>query len=99
MRTVFIMALLAAFVPLAGQAGTYDLTVDKVTIDTGKFKKQGIGYNGASPGPVLRFDEGEEVTINVTNNLDVSTSVHWHGLILPFQQDGVPSISYDGIEP
>ena len=85
--------------PLAVHAGTYDLTVDRVTIDTGDFRRQGIGYNGASPGPVLRFSEGEDVTINVTNNLDVATSVHWHGLILPFQMDGVPAISYPGIAP
>jgi len=80
-------------------AGTYDLSVDRVAIDTGNFTTQGIGYNGASPGPVLRWKEGEDVTINVTNNLTVDTSIHWHGLIVPFQQDGVPSISYDGIRP
>ncbi|MEQ8442919.1 MAG: copper resistance system multicopper oxidase [Alphaproteobacteria bacterium] len=80
-------------------AGTYDLTVDEVTIDTGDFQRTGIGYNGASPGPVLRFREGEDVTINVTNNLSESTSIHWHGLILPYDQDGVPGISYDGIAP
>jgi CopA family copper-resistance protein len=88
-----------AMIPFASFAGVYDLTVDNVVIDTGDFKKQGIGYNGASPGPVLRFNEGEDVTINVTNNLDKSTSIHWHGLILPYQQDGVPTISFDGIEP
>lgn len=81
------------------EAGEYNITVDTVTIDTGVFKKQGIGYNGASPGPVLRFKEGENVVINVTNNLDETTSIHWHGLILPYQQDGVPTISYDGIAP
>jgi L-ascorbate oxidase len=80
-------------------AGTYDLTVDRVTIDTGDFKKTGIGYNGATPGPTLRFKEGEEVTINVTNNLSEPTSIHWHGLILPYDQDGVPGISYPGIAP
>ena len=88
-----------AVAPLAAEAGTYDLTVDRVMIDTGDFQRQGVGYNGASPGPVLRFKEGEEVTINVTNNLDVDTSIHWHGLILPYQMDGVPTISYDGIKP
>jgi len=85
--------------PLGSQAGVYDLTVDNVIIDTGAFQKKGIGYNGASPGPVLRFTEGEDVTINVTNNLDEKTSIHWHGLVLPYQQDGVPTISYDGIKP
>ena len=46
----------------AATAGTYDLTVDPVTIETGNFSRSGIGFNGASPGPVLRFREGEEVT-------------------------------------
>ena len=81
------------------QAGEYNLTVDPVTIDTGSFTRTGVGYNGASPGPVLRFKEGEDVTINVTNNLTETTSIHWHGLILPYQQDGVPGISFDGIAP
>lgn len=99
MRILTSLALSLALVATTAHAGTYNITVDKVEIDTGDFKKQGIGYNGASPGPVLQFEEGEDVTINVTNNLDVSTSIHWHGLILPFQQDGVPTISFDGIEP
>lgn len=81
------------------QAGEYNLTVDPVTVDTGEFSRDGVGFNGASPGPVLRFKEGENVVINVTNNLSEDTSVHWHGLILPFQQDGVPGISYPGIKP
>lgn len=91
----FLFSLLPALVT----AGEYDLTVDRVEIDTGEFVKQGIGYNGASPGPVLRFKEGETVRINVTNNLDEVTSIHWHGLILPFEQDGVPGISFPGIRP
>ncbi len=80
-------------------AGEYTLSVDSVEINTGDFTRTGIGYNGKTPGPVLRFKEGEDVTIKVTNNLNESTSIHWHGLILPYQQDGVPGISYDGIEP
>ncbi len=101
LRTKLLPGLmLAGFaLPVAVQAETYNLTVDPVTIDTGEFSRSGIGYNGASPGPVLRFKEGEDVTINVTNNLDTTTSVHWHGLILPYKMDGVPTISYDGIAP
>jgi CopA family copper-resistance protein len=95
------LLLSAALSIAAGTAAadTYNLTVDRVTIDTGQFTRSGIGYNGATPGPVLRFKEGEEVTINVTNNLKESTSIHWHGLILPFEQDGVPGLSYAGIAP
>jgi L-ascorbate oxidase len=83
----------------AATAGEYRITVDPVTIDTGEVTRDGIGFNGASPGPVLRFKEGEKVTIHVTNNLRESTSIHWHGLILPFRQDGVPGISFPGIAP
>ena len=96
-RFSLLAGLVALIVPPLALAGEYDLTVDRVKIDTGEFVKEGIGYNGASPGPVLRFREGEEVTINVTNNLDEMTSIHWHGLILPFTQDGVPGISFPGI--
>ncbi len=102
-RSGWLGALAVGFTALLSannaNAGTYDITVDRITIDTGVFKREGIGYNKSSPGPVLRFREGENVTINVTNNLDEATSVHWHGLILPYQMDGVPDISYDGIAP
>lgn len=98
-RAGFMASVMASLLPSLAAAKTYDLTVDKVTIDTGEFKKEGIGYNGASPGPVLKFEEGEDVTINVTNNLSDTTSIHWHGLILPYQMDGVPDISYEGIKP
>lgn len=91
--------LLGLMVPGLLLAGEYSLTVDRVTIDTGEFVKEGIGYNGKSPGPVLRFKEGETARISVTNNLDEMTSIHWHGLILPFDQDGVPGISFPGIKP
>lgn len=94
-----LAAVFGGLFSLAASAAEYNLTVDRVQIDTGDFVKEGIGYNGASPGPVLRFKEGEEVTINVTNNLDEMTSIHWHGLILPYQQDGVPGISFPGIKP
>ncbi len=96
-RAIVLGVGLTAALSSASVAGEYNITVDPVTIDTGDFTRSGIGFNGASPGPVLRFKEGEDVTINVTNNLSGPTSIHWHGLILPFKQDGVPGISYDGI--
>ncbi len=99
MKTRLLTGLLSLLMPAMVMAGEYDLTVDRVKIDTGDFVKEGIGYNGVSPGPVMRFKEGENVKINVTNNLDEMTSIHWHGLILPFDQDGVPGISFPGIKP
>jgi CopA family copper-resistance protein len=59
----------------------------------------GIAVNGSVPGPLIRLHEGQNVRLNVTNNLDVDTSVHWHGLLVPFQMDGVPGISFPGIRP
>ena len=54
---------------------------------------------GTIPGPLLRLREGQEAVIHVTNRLDEVTSLHWHGLLLPFEQDGVPGFSFEGIEP
>ena len=53
--------------------------------------------NGSIPAPTLRWREGDEITIRVTNRLRESTSIHWHGIILPYQMDGVPGISFAGI--
>jgi FtsP/CotA-like multicopper oxidase with cupredoxin domain len=80
-------------------AGTYDLTIGETQVNFSGSEKTAQGINGSVPGPTLRFKEGENITINVKNTLDVDTSIHWHGLILPFQQDGVPGISFDGIKP
>jgi CopA family copper-resistance protein len=55
--------------------------------------------NGSIPAPTLRWREGDTVTIRVTNRLRTSTSIHWHGIILPYQMDGVPGISFAGIPP
>lgn len=59
----------------------------------------GVAVNGSVPGPLIRLTEGQTVRLNVTNNLDTDSSVHWHGLLLPFQFDGVPGISFPGIRP
>ncbi len=55
--------------------------------------------NGSVPSPVLRWREGDEVTLRVTNHLAEPSSIHWHGIILPPEMDGVPGISFDGIAP
>ncbi len=58
-----------------------------------------IGINGTSPAPLVRLREGQKARINVVNTLDEPSSIHWHGLLLPFQMDGVPGISFPGIAP
>ena len=94
-----VAALTAPVAAPHAAAAPYDITIDQITVDHSRTPKRSIAYNGQTPGPILRFKEGETVTINVTNNLDESTSIHWHGLILPADQDGVPDISFPGIAP
>ena len=62
-------------------------------------KGHGIAVNGSVPGPLVRLKEGQNVRLNVTNHLAEDTSIHWHGLLLPFHMDGVPGISFPGIHP
>ncbi|MDO9223333.1 MAG: copper resistance system multicopper oxidase [Caulobacter sp.] len=58
-----------------------------------------VTINGTVPGPLIRLKEGQIARIAVTNDLNEDTSIHWHGLILPFQMDGVPGVSFPGIKP
>jgi FtsP/CotA-like multicopper oxidase with cupredoxin domain len=62
-------------------------------------KSHGIAVNGSVPGPLIRLRQGQNVRLNVTNTLAEDTSIHWHGLLLPFHMDGVPGISFPGIRP
>ncbi|MFD1788305.1 copper resistance system multicopper oxidase [Sphingomonas floccifaciens] len=58
-----------------------------------------IGINGTVPAPLIRLREGQTVRLHVENTLDEDSSIHWHGLILPFHMDGVPGVSFPGIKP
>jgi len=96
------MGLAALFSLITGSsafAGTYNLTIDEMRAGYDRGERLTMAINGQIPGPTLRFTEGEEVTINVTNKMDTDTSLHWHGILLPFTQDGVPGISFPGIKP
>ncbi len=77
----------------------FDLVIDETPVNyTGK-PRMATTINGSIPGPVLHWREGDTVTLRVTNRLKGSTSIHWHGILLPFEMDGVPGISYPGIAP
>jgi len=77
----------------------YHLTIDKKRVNiTGK-EVMGMTINGTIPGTTLRFTEGEFAKIHVTNNMEVETSVHWHGLLLPNFYDGVPYLNTPPIAP
>jgi len=77
----------------------FDLTIGETPANFTGTPRMATTVNGSIPGPVLRWREGDTVTLRVTNRLPESTSIHWHGMILPFRMDGVPGISYPGIAP
>ncbi|GBF21607.1 copper resistance protein A precursor [Arenibacter sp. NBRC 103722] len=77
----------------------YNLTLEQKKMTLGGVTANGMTINGSIPGPTLEFNEGDLALINVTNKMDVETSVHWHGLILPNFYDGVPYLTTPPIEP
>lgn len=104
-------AVLGAWLPAWAQSGSIGSTLPtvsgediKLTIGHTPFKVDGraghaVTINGTVPGPLVRLKEGQNVRLAVTNTLDEDTSIHWHGLLLPFQMDGVPGVSFPGIKP
>jgi CopA family copper-resistance protein len=76
-----------------------DLTVGQTPFTVNGRTAMATTINGVLPAPVLRLREGQNVRLAVTNQLDEDTSIHWHGILLPFQMDGVPGISFPGIRP
>jgi len=104
---------LQGLLPAWAQTGSPGLRADLPTL-TGPDVRLSVGHspftvggrtghavtiNGVLPAPLLRLREGQNVRLSVTNTLDEDTSIHWHGLLVPFQMDGVPGISFPGIRP
>jgi len=78
--------------------GGIDLHLEYKSLLVGGRPGRAITINGSIPGPVIRMQEGREALIRVHNHLPESTSIHWHGILLPFTMDGVPGISFAGID-
>ncbi|MBU0669603.1 MAG: copper resistance system multicopper oxidase [Alphaproteobacteria bacterium] len=76
-----------------------DLSIAEHHFTTGGRSGHAVAVNGTVPGPLIRLREGQNVRLNVTNTLAEDSSIHWHGLLLPFQFDGVPGVSFPGIRP
>lgn len=76
-----------------------DLAVGQGAIEVAGRSGHAFAVNGSVPGPLVRLKEGEAVALRVANHLAQDTSIHWHGLLLPFQFDGVPGVSFPGIKP
>ncbi|HZD04176.1 MAG TPA: copper resistance system multicopper oxidase, partial [Longimicrobiales bacterium] len=84
---------------LDGSAGPIDLVIGETPVRIGERTGRATTINGTLPGPVLRFRQGDEAVIRVTNDLEEDTSLHWHGILLPNGMDGVPEVTYPGIRP
>ncbi|MBW4038322.1 MAG: copper resistance system multicopper oxidase [Acidobacteria bacterium] len=77
----------------------FDINIDTMPVNLTGHSAIATAVNRSVPGPTLRWTEGDTVTIAVTNHLAKSTSIHWHGIRLPEQMDGVPGLSFRGIAP
>ena len=99
MRKASVVFLSICFLLPAKGEQIYNLTVDYKTVNFTGTKKQAMAINDSLPAPTLYFKEGETAVIHVTNKMDVETSIHWHGILLPNFQDGVPYLTTPPIKP
>ena len=97
---IFFLVFFVAFRTLPAFSASYNLEIKRQDVlITGKAVKA-ITVNNQIPGPTLKFKEGEEVIINVKNSMNEPTSIHWHGILLPGNMDGVPGLNgFKGIAP
>jgi CopA family copper-resistance protein len=100
MLRMFLLAL-GLLLPTLAQAGTYDLVVERAAMQIVPGRTDSvIAINGTVPGPTLRFKEGEEAVVRVTNKQSATTSIHWHGLLVDGAYDGAPGFNgFAGIAP
>ena len=77
----------------------FDLAIGELAVNYTGRNRSAVAVNGQVPAPLLRMRQGDTVTIRVTNRLRVRSSIHWHGMIVPADMDGVPGVSFAGIDP
>jgi CopA family copper-resistance protein len=77
----------------------FHLQIDQREVNITGARRGAALVNGQLPGPILRWKEGDEVSVHVTNRLAAPTSIHWHGILVPADMDGVPGVSFRGIDP
>jgi len=97
-----ILTCIALFMPgtiLSATTVEYDLTITHQDVNFTGHPVQAMAINGQLPGPTLRFTEGDRAVIRVHNQMEVETSIHWHGILLPNAMDGVPFLTYPPIAP
>ena len=86
-----------AWTALSGTA--FDLRIGETPMNFTGTPRVAFTVNGSVPAPTLRWKEGDTVTLRVANTLDEDASIHWHGILLPANMDGVPGLSFHGIRP
>ncbi|MBF8643831.1 copper resistance system multicopper oxidase [Pseudomonas luteola] len=94
-----VWAITSPGVPNVLTGTEFDLLIGETPVIIAGKSKPAMTINGGLPGPLLRWREGDTVTLRVRNRLKDTTSIHWHGIILPANMDGVPGLSFHGIEP
>ncbi len=94
-----VWALTSPGQPTVLSGSQFDLTIDSMSVDFTGRRRTAMAINGSIPGPLLRWREGDTVTLRVRNRLPQETSIHWHGILLPANMDGVPGFSFAGIAP
>ena len=100
MRIFAAILLLLLMLPWAAHAGEYTLVIDRMPVNVGGSPVSTLTINGQWPAPTLHFRQGEDVVIHVANRLHEETSMHWHGILVPSQMDGVPGLNgYTAIKP
>jgi len=77
----------------------FDLRIGETPMNFTGHPRVAFTVNGSVPAPTLRWKEGDTVTLRVANTLDEDASIHWHGILLPANMDGVPGLSFHGIRP
>jgi len=94
-----VWAVTSPGLPSVLTGNEFDLFIGETPVNITGSPRTAMTINGSLPGPLLRWREGETVTLRVKNRLEQDTSIHWHGIILPANMDGVPGLSFHGIAP
>lgn len=94
-----VWALTSPGQPTVLSGTEFDLFIGQTPVNITGAPRTAMTINGTLPGPLLRWREGDTVTLRVRNRLQEDTSIHWHGIILPANMDGVPGLSFHGIAP
>lgn len=94
-----VWALTSEGQPTVLSGTQFDLSIGSSPVNLTGRPARAFTVNGSLPGPILRWREGDTVTLRVRNTLPAMSAIHWHGILLPANMDGVPGLSFHGIEP